>query len=514
MLSLIKLVGQHEASLFLFTILVIFLVALFGSFLSRKGRRRLPPSPLKLPIIGNLHNLGLNLPRSLWHLAKHFGPFMLLHFGAVKVFIVSSADGAREIMKTHDIIFANRPRLRAMQKLLYNYRDVGSAPYGEYWRQIKSICVLHLLSNRRIQSFRAVREEETALMIDEIERASSSPSPINLTEIFATVTNNVACRVALGRKYGRESGRKFLKFLIEFGELLGAFNVGDFIPWLGWVSYVNGLDARTDKMAKEFDYFLEGIVEEHLAQQKEGPNIDPVNGEEQKDFVDVLLWIQRENLAGFKIDRLSIKAVILDVFTAGMDTTYTSLDWAMAELLRHPNVMKQLQKEVREIAGEKSYIQEKDLEKMHYLKAVIKETLRLHPPVPLLGARESTQDVEVMGYNIAAGAWVIVNAWAIGRDPMSWEQPEEFIPERFLNSSIDFKGHDFQLIPFGSGRRGCPGILFATTISELFLANIVGKFDWTLPSGVKEKDIDMTESNGVIMHRKFPLIAIANKCSC
>ncbi|GLT84008.1 hypothetical protein SLE2022_022650 [Rubroshorea leprosula] len=315
MLSFIKLVRQHEASL-----LVIFLVALFGSFLSRKGRRRVPPSPLKLPIIGNLHNIGLNLRRSLWHLAKHFGPLMLRHFGPVKVLIVSSADGALEIMKTHDIIFANRPRLRAMQKLLYNYRDVGSAPYGEYWRQIKSICVLHLLSNRRIQSFRDVREEETALMIDEIERASSSSSPINLTEIFATVTNNVVCRVALGRKYGRESGRKFLKFLIEFGELSGAFNVGDFIPWLGWVSYVNGLDARMDKMAKEFDDFSEGIVEEHMAQQKKGPNIDPVNGEEQKDFADVLLWIQRENLAGFTIDRLSIKAVNLVRYCSCLET--------------------------------------------------------------------------------------------------------------------------------------------------------------------------------------------------
>ncbi|GLT84000.1 hypothetical protein SLE2022_022600 [Rubroshorea leprosula] len=351
-------------------------------------------------------------------------------------------------------------------------------------------------------------------MMDEIERTSSSSSPINLSEIFATLTNNVVCRVALGRKYGGESGRRFAKLLSEFAELLGIFNVGDFIPWLAWVSHVNGLEARMDKVAKEFDDFLEGVVEEHMAQQKKGPNTDSVNGKEQKDFVDVLLWIQRENLAGFKIDRVSIKAVVPDVFAAGADTTYTSLEWAMTEILRHPNVMKQLQKEVREIAGEKSDIKEKDLEKMHYLKAVIKETLRLHPPIPLLVPRESAQDVEVMGYNIAAGTRVIVNAWAIGRDPMSWEQPEEFIPERFLNSSVDFKGHDFQLIPFGSGRRGCPGILFATTINELFLANLVHKFNWTLPGGAKEKDVDMSESIGLTIRRKFPLIAIADNCSC
>ncbi|GLT84005.1 hypothetical protein SLE2022_022630 [Rubroshorea leprosula] len=516
MLSLNKLVEQHESSLLLFTILVIFFIALFRSLISclSRKRRRLPPSPLKLPIIGNLHNIGLYPYRSLWHLAQHFGPLMLLHFGAAEALIVSSANGAREIMKTHDIIFANRPRSRASQKLLYNYKDIATAPYGEYWRQMKSISVVHLLSNKRIQSFRAVREEETALMIDEIERASSSSSPINLSEILATLTNNVVCRAALGRKYGGESGRKFSKLLSEFVEHLGVFNVGNFIPWLAWVSHVNGLEARMDKVAKEFDDFLEGVVEEHMAQQKKGPNTDSVNGEEQKDFVDVLLWIQRENLAGFKIDRVRIKAVLLDVFAAGTDTTYTSLEWAMTILLRHPNVMKQLQKEVREIAGEKSDIKEKDLEKMHYLKAVIKETLRLHPPIPLLVPRESAQDIEVMGYNIAAGTRVIVNAWAIGRDPMSWEQPEEFIPERFLNSSIDFKGHDFQLIPFGSGRRGCPGILFAATINELFLANLVHKFDWTLPGGAKEKDIDISESIGIAIHRKFPLIAIANRCSC
>ncbi|GKV33810.1 hypothetical protein SLEP1_g42264 [Rubroshorea leprosula] len=376
---------------------------------------------------------------------------------------------------------------------------------------MKSVSVLHLLSNKRIQSFRAVREEETALMIDEIESASSSSSPINLSEMFATLTNNVVCRVALGRKYGGESGRRFSRLLSEFVELLGVFNVGDFIPWLAWVSHVNGLEARMDKVAKEFDDFLEGVVEEHMAQQKKGPNTDSVNGTEQKDFVDVLFWFQGETLVGFKFAGFGFKAFLLDVFAAGTDTTYTSLEWAMMEL--HPNVMKQLQKEVREIAGEKSDIKEKDLEKMDYLKAVIKETLRLHPPIPLLVPRESAQDIEVMGYNIAAGTRVIVNTWAIGRDPMSWEQPEEFIPERFLNSSIDFKGHDFQLIPFGSGRRGCPGILFATTINELFLANLVHKFDWTLPGGAKEKDIDLSESIGITTHRKFPLIAIANKCS-
>lgn len=173
------------------------------------------------------------------------------------------------------------------------------------------------------------------------------------------------------------------------------------------------------------------------------------------------------------------------MFAAGTDTTYTVLEWAMTELLRNPEILRKVQNEVQGIVKEKQHITEDDLENMHYLKAVIKETLRLHPPIPLLVPRESIQDVKVMGYDIAAGTLVITNSWAIGRDPTSWEEPNEFRPERFLGTSIDFKGHDFELIPFGAGRRGCPGTMFAMAINELALANLLHKFDWALPGGAR-----------------------------
>lgn len=189
---------------------------------------------------------------------------------------------------------------------------------------------------------------------------------------------------------------------------------------------------------------------------------------------------------------------------------YTVLEWAMTELLRHPNAMEKVQNEVRGIStGKEREVTEDDLNKMHYLKAVIKETFRLHPPIPLLVPRESTQSVKLQGYDIAAGTQVIVNAWAIGRDPTSWDEPEEFHPERFLTTSIDVKGHDFELIPFGAGRRSCPGIPFALTIIELVLANLVQKFDWALPNEASGQDLDMSESIGLTIHRKFPLTAVA-----
>ncbi|KAG2678720.1 hypothetical protein I3760_11G016000 [Carya illinoinensis] len=439
---------------------------------------------------------------------------MLLHFGSVPTLVVSSADAAREIMKTHGHIFANRPKSRMFEKLLYNYKDVVAAPYGEYWRQMKSVCVLHLLSNKRVQSFRGVREEETSLMIQKIKQSCYSSGTVNLSELFAKLTNDVVCRVSLGRKYsgGEEGESQFKELLGDFGELFGIFCVGDYVRWLAWVSRVNGLDARAEKMATRMDNFLEGVLEEHTNFQKKirsDGHVSPEN-EDQKDFVDVLLRIQKENVIGFPVERVSIKALLQDVFAAGTDTVYIALEWAMTELLRHPAAMKKVQIEVRGIStGNEREVTEDDLDKMHYLKAVIKETFRLHPPVPLLVPRESTQSVKLQGYDIAAGTKVIVNAWAIGRDPKSWDEPEEFHPERFLTTSIDVKGHDFQLIPFGAGRRICPGIPFALTIIELVLANLVQKFDWAFPNEASGHDLAMSESIGLSIHRKFPLTAVA-----
>ncbi|KDP31009.1 hypothetical protein JCGZ_11385 [Jatropha curcas] len=466
----------------------------------------MPPSPSRFPIIGNLHQIGLYPHRSLQSLAQIHGPIMLLHFGSTPVLVISSSEMAKEIMKTHDIIFANRPKSRIGGKLLYQGKDIANSPYGEYWRQMKSVCVLHLLSNKRVQSFRNVREEETTCMIKRVEKCCSDCLPVNLSEVFASLTNDVVCRVALGRKYSKE--RKFKELLEEFAMYLGFVDIGDYIPWLSWINLVNGLYSKVEKVAKELDSFLDGVVEEHR---------DAKDGEDanNKDFVDVLLWIQKENMAGFCMDTTSVKALILDVFAAGTDTTYTVLEWAMTELLRHPEKMKKVQNELRsEMANKESkVITEDDISKFDYLKAIIKETLRLHPPIPLLVPRMSTQDVRIKGFDLAAGTQVIINSWAIGRDPALWDRPEEFWPERFLKNRIDFRGQDFELIPFGAGRRICPGIQFAMSTDELALANLLYKFDWALHGLERGEDLDVAECTGLTIHRKFPLLAVATPYS-
>ncbi|KVF59396.1 cytochrome P450 [Cynara cardunculus var. scolymus] len=429
-----------------FSILIVFLLKSLSS--SSQPHKNLPPSPPRLPLIGNLHQLGSTPHRALHAMAQSYGQLMLLHLGTVPVLVASSADVARELMKTHDLIFSNRPKTNIINRLTYGSKDIAFSQYGEYWRQAKSIAVLHILTNKRVQSYRQVRNDETSLLIAKIQETHEPV--VNLSELLISLTNNIICRVALGRTY---DGKKFKNLLERFVELLGSFSIGSYIPFLTWVDRLSGLERRADDVAEEFDEFLEGVIDEHI----------------NKTLVDI----------------------------HGQDI------WAISELLRHPQAMKRLQQEACEIGQGRSMISEDDIDKMPYLRAILKETLRLHPPLPLLVPRESTQDVKLLGYDITAGTQVIINAWAIGRDGSTWVEPNEFMPERFLNSPVDYKGFHFELIPFGAGRRGCPGIQFAMVVNELVLANLVYKFDLEVAEG---KDLDMSETIGLTVHKKHPIL--------
>lgn len=197
-----------------------------------------------------------------------------------------------------------------------------------------------------------------------------------------------------------------------------------------------------------------------------------------------------------------------DLLIAGTDTSSTAIEWTMSELMRHPTVMKKLQKEIEAVVGLDGTVNESHLDKLEYLYMVLKETLRLHPVAPLLIPHESMEDCEVDGYHIPKKSQIIVNAWAIMRDPSIWPDPDTFKPERFLERDVDMRGQDFRLIPFGSGRRGCPGMLLALTVVRLVVAQLVHCFDWELPDGMAPDDLDMSEHFGIVTNRAKPLMAI------
>ncbi|XP_059443214.1 cytochrome P450 71A9-like [Corylus avellana] len=459
--------------------------------------KRLPPGPTKLPLIGNLHQLGDFPHRSFQHLSDKHGPLMFLQLGSIPTLVISSAGMAREIFKTHDRIFSGRPVLFAAKKFSYNNSTMSFAPYGEYWREIRKLVILEILSARRVQTFQIVREEEVALMIDSV---AVSFNPVNLSELTLLLTNNIVCRAAFGKIYDGGQGGVY-DIIRESQELLGGFCIADFFPWMGWLNKFNGLETRLEKNFRKLDELYENVIEEHL---------DPTRPEpEHEDLVDVLLRLQKDSNQAIALDNEKIKAVLTDMFFAGTDTSSTILVWIMAELIRNPSVMQRAQDEVREAVKGKAKVEESDLQKLMYLKLVVKEGFRLHPPVPLLLPRETSESCTIEGYHIPAKTRVFVNARSIGRNPEYWKNPNEFQPERFLDSSIDFRGQHFELLPFGAGRRGCPGINFAVQIVELALANLLLRFDWELPHGLRREDLDMEEAFGLTVHKKLPLCLVA-----
>uniref|UniRef100_A0A2C9UJ75 Cytochrome P450 n=1 Tax=Manihot esculenta TaxID=3983 RepID=A0A2C9UJ75_MANES len=464
--------------------------------------RKLPPGPRRLPLVGNLHQLVNPIHRSLLHLAKQHGPIMFLQLGSIPTLIISSADMLKEIFRKHDIVFSGRPVLYSASKFTYNCSDIVFLPYGETWREMRKIATIELLSAKRVQSFQAVREEEASLMLDTVARASG---PINLSDLSMVLSNNVICRVALGRKYdggfaGENAGLSEL--LREAQGLLGGFCIADFFSWMGWLCKFNGLEARVEKIFTELDKLYDKVIQEHLDSRR--PKT------QHEDFVDVLLRLQKDPSREAALSNDSIKGALTDMFIAGTDTSSATLVWTMAELIRNPHAMRRVQEEVRSVCEGKKRAQENDLPQLVYLKSVVKESLRVHPPAPLSVPRETIEDCKIGDYEIPARTMVYINALAISMDHKSWENPSEFLPERFLDSSIDFSGQHYEFIPFGVGRRGCPGMNFGVVLIEIALANLLHSYDWELPHGVSREDLDMQEAFGVTMHKKTPLWVVAS----
>ncbi|XP_057736953.1 cytochrome P450 71D9-like [Arachis stenosperma] len=463
------------------------------------------PGPWKLPIIGNIHHLATSTPhRKLRDLSKIHGPLMHLQLGEIFTIVVSSAEYAKEVMKTHDIIFASRPQILAAKIISYDCTSIALAPYGNYWRQLKKICTLELFTLKRVDSFQLIREEEFTSLIKRIIAATNNNngSPVNLTqEVFSTIYT-VTSRAAFGMKF--KDQERFILLAKELAKVGTGFSLGDLFPSAKWLQLLSGLRPKIEKLHGQTDQILQNIINEY----KEAKSSKSKEGQgEVEGLLDVLLRFEDGNGSNqdFSLTSNNIKAIILNIFGAGGGTTATTIDWAMAEMIKDPTIMKKAQVEMRENFNKKGSVDETCLHKLKYLKSVVKETLRLHPPVPLLLPRECRSECDINGYHIPEKSKVIVNAWAIGRDPNYWSEPERFYPERFLDSSIDYRGNNFEYIPFGAGRRMCPGSALGVINVELALAYLLYHFDWKLPSEMRSEELDMTEALGVTVRRKDDL---------
>ncbi|XP_057743961.1 cytochrome P450 83B1-like [Arachis stenosperma] len=480
---------------------------LFMCFFFQKQKtfknKAFPPGPRGLPIIGNLHQLDdSSLYLQLFELSKKYGPIFSLQLGLRKAIVISSPELAKEALKNHDREFAGRPNLIGQQKLTYNGLGITFSPYNEFWRETRKICVAHVLSSSRVSSFSSIRKFEVKQWIKKISSHASSKKVTNLNEMILSLTSTIICRIAFGRRYEDEGVERsrFHDLFNECQAMLGGFFVSDYIPFLGWIDRLNGMHARLNKIFKELDKFYQEVIDEHM-----DPNRDSSKGE---DIIDVLLQLKNQRSFSFDLTINHIKAMFMDILVAGTDTTAATTVWAMTALIKNPRVMKKVQDEIRNFGGQKDFLEEEDIQKCIYFKAVMKETLRLHVPVPLV-PKETNKTCIIQGYKIPSKTIVYVNAWAIHRDPEAWKDPYEFYPERFLGSDIDFLGQHFEMIPFGAGRRICPGMHMGLASLDLILANLLYSFDWGLPEGMKKEDIDTQVLPGLTQHKKNPLYLIA-----
>ncbi|KAI5664860.1 hypothetical protein M9H77_24183 [Catharanthus roseus] len=468
---------------------------------------RMPPGPRPWPVVGNMFQLGWAPHESFAKLANKYGPIMTLWLGSMSTIVISSNEMAREMFKNHDTVLAGRKIYESMKGDFGHEGSLITSQYGSHWRILRRLCTSEFFITSRLDAMSGVRTRCINQMVEYMEIAGESGTKsIDIGRFFFLMAFNLIGNLIFSKDLldpKSERGAKFFYHAGKVMELAGKPNMADFFPMLKW------LDPQRIRKSTQFHVNEAFNIAGEFMKERMNDNYCNQSEKERRDYLDVLLGFSDEG-SSYKFSSRTINVIIFEMFTAGTDTTTSTLEWAMAELLRNPKILEKAQSELRSVIGPKNRLQEKDLENLPYLKAIIKETLRLHPPLPFLVPHMAMDSCKMMGYNIPKETQILVNVWAIGRDPNTWKDPLEFKPDRFLesNTSRDYKGHDFEFIPFGSGRRMCPAVPLAGRVLPITLGSILYSFDWVLGDGVRPEELDMEERMGITLRKSVPLKAI------
>ncbi|XP_077253947.1 cytochrome P450 93A3-like [Tasmannia lanceolata] len=503
---------QSYATLFLVFLVTALLVRTL--FLKSQTKVRLPPSPMALPILGHLHLLGPLPHQAFYKLSKRYGPLISLRLGSVPCIVASSPETAKEFLKTHELAFSSRPQNIAVGHLTYGTYGFAFAPYGPYWKFMKKLCVSELLGGRTIDQFEPVRREEMRSFVKLLLEKSKAQETVNLTRELVKLTSNVVSRMAMSKRCSDTEGEADeVRIVVQaVANLVGTFNLADYLGIFHKFD-VQGIGKRLNDVHNRFDTIMERIIKEHEEARKKKRMKKEMGGDGVKDFLDILLDISEDENAEIKLRREDIKAFIMDIFVAGTDTSSITPQWALSELINNPTVLEKARKEIDSVVGKSRLVEESDIPNLPYVQAIIKETLRLHPASPI-SLRECSQDCKIGGYDILAKSMLFINVWAIGRDPKYWDNPLKFRPERFMPSDengrnpIDLRGQHYHLLPFGSGRRGCPGATLALQVVHTALAIMIQCFTWKAGDGEGKGTVDMTEGPGLTLPRVQPLVCV------
>ncbi|KAJ0580118.1 putative cytochrome P450 [Helianthus annuus] len=433
------------------------------------------------PIIGHFKVFnGPDLPHvTLSSMADRYGPIFTVRLGIRNILVVSNWEIVKDIFTTHDVIVSDRPSYIATKILGKNGASFSFTPYGPYWRGMRKIISQELLSNSRLNKLKHVQVfelENSIKNMHELWREKKDEQGKVLVEMkkwFGELNMNIILKMVAGKRYTRgesedqEEMMSCREVIREWLHYLGLFLLADALPFLG------------------------KLLEEHRRKRSYG------KAAEVKDFMDVMTKIvEDDDIAGFNADTI-IKATCESLIAGSADTTTTMLTWTLSLLLNNSYALRKAQEELDTQVGKNRQVNETDIQNLVYLQAVVKETLRLYPATFLNPPRAFTKDCTIAGYHVPKGTWVIVNTWKLHRDPKIWSDPCEFRPERFLSANhmgLDVKWTNFDLIPFGVGRRRCPGIGLASQILHMVLATLLQNFDFSIPNDAL---IDMSATPGL-----------------
>ncbi|RYQ80761.1 hypothetical protein Ahy_Scaffold1g106952 isoform I [Arachis hypogaea] len=487
--------------LYLSLLTISFLLTLKLLFKSR-ALKNLPPGPPYLPLIGNLHQLKQPFHRAFYELSRKYGKVFSLWFGSRLVVVVSSQTAAQECFSKNDIVLANRPHFLTGKYIGYNNTTLVLSPYGDHWRNLRRIATLEVLSTHRINSFLEIRRDEIMRLVQKLaQECSNGFNKVELRSKLSEMTFNTIMRMVSGKRYygedcdvtDVEEARRFRAITKELVALGGANNPGDFISVLRWFDF-DGLENKLKRISKRIDSFLQGLIDEHR------------NGKRNTNTMIDHLLTQQQSHPEYYTDQI-IKGLIMVMLLAGTDTSSVTLEWAMSNLLNHPEIIKKARKEIETQIGEDRIVDESDITntRLPYLQNIVNETFRLHPAAPLLVPHYSSEDCTLEGYKVPQNTIVLVNAWAIHRDPKVWsDDSTQFKPERF-----EKEGEANNLLTFGMGRRACPGANLAQRTVTLTLGLLIQCFQW---KRITSQKIDMTEDKGLTMPKKIPLETMCRLC--
>ncbi|XP_071911283.1 cytochrome P450 81Q32-like [Coffea arabica] len=480
----------------LYTILglFIFLIAVKYQYLRKKNRKLRPPSPPALPILGHLHLVKTAPHLALQKLSIKYGPLISLHFGIRPFLVVSSPSLAEECLtKTNDIIFANRPESVSSKYLGYNSTALIISPYGDHWRNLRRVTTIHMFSSIQLQRLSSIWTEEIHFIIKKLFSNNSDEKTWkvkDMSSLFRELLFNVIMKIAAGKRWPSDQpGDIFSPRALT--------DLCDYIPILRWVGY-GGLEKGVISLHQKRDEFLQGLIDQT---RKEVAEDGSCSTERRKTIIQKLLSLQ-EAEPEYYTDEI-VKGIIQLMLSAGTHTTSQTMEWALSSLLNHPNVLQKARDELEKMQPG-HLLNDSDLSKLPYLRCIINETLRLFPAAPTLVPHFSSEDCTIGGYEVPKGTTLLVNVWAIHRDPNVWEEPNKYKPERFEGMDEGGWNEGFKFLPFGKGRRICPGAAMAIRLVGLTLGTLIQCFEWERAG---PEMVDLEENQGATLGKAKPLEA-------